>query len=93
MSRPKLIFGSPETCADLLYATHFRAPDSFAYLEVDGKKHILLSDLEVDRGRVEAKVDAVDSYSEVEKTVRQSSDKKPSQARVTASWITSKGVR
>ena len=36
MSRPKLIFGSPETCADLLYATHFRAPDAFAYLEVEG---------------------------------------------------------
>jgi Xaa-Pro aminopeptidase len=93
MSRPKLIFGSPETCADLLYATHFRAPDSFAYLEVDGKKHILLSDLEVDRGRIEAKVDAVDSYSEVEKTIRQLTDKKPSQAKVTAAWITSKGAR
>jgi len=76
MSRPKLIFGSPETCADLLYATHFRAPDAFAFLEVDGKKHILLNDLEVDRGRAEAKVDVVDSYSEVEKAARKSPDKK-----------------
>ena len=92
MSRPKLIFGSPETCADLLYATHFRAPDSFAFLEVDGKKYILLNDLEVDRGRVEAKVDEVESYSEVEKTARKSPDKRPSQAKVTAAWITSKGV-
>ena len=92
MSRPKLIFGSPETCADLLYATHFRAPDAFAYLEVEGKKHILLNDLEVDRGRTEAKVDFVDSYSEFETTARKSSDKKPSQAKVMATWILSKGV-
>lgn len=92
MSRPKLIFGSPETCADLLYATHFRAPDAFACIEIEGKKHILLSDLEIDRGRVEAKVDAVDSYSEIEKTARKSPDKKPSQARVMGAWIASKGV-
>lgn len=92
MSRPKLIFGSPETCADLLYATHFRAPDAFAYLEVEGKKHILLNDLEVDRGRAEAKVDVVDSYSEFETATRKSSDKKPSQAKVMATWILSKGV-
>ncbi|MEI8294093.1 MAG: Xaa-Pro peptidase family protein [bacterium] len=93
MSRPKLIFGTPETCADLLYAAQFRAPDSFAYLEVDGKKHILLSDLEIDRGRVEAKVDAVDSYSEVEKALRQSSEKKHSLAKVIAAWITSKSIQ
>jgi Xaa-Pro aminopeptidase len=91
MSRPKLIFGTPETCADLLYATQFRAPDAFAYLEVEGKKHILLSDLEVDRGRAEAKVDEVDSYSEVEKSIRKSLDKKPSLAKVLAAWIASKG--
>jgi Xaa-Pro aminopeptidase len=92
MSRPKLIFGSPETCADLLYATQFRAPDAFACLQIADKKHILLNDLEIDRGRVEAKVEQVDSYSEVEKMILQSPGKKPSQSKVIAAWITSKTV-
>ncbi len=92
MSRPKLIFGSPETCADLLYATQFRAPDAFACLQIADKKYILLNDLEIDRGRVEAKVEQVDSYSEVEKMILPSPEKKPSQSKVIAAWINSKAV-
>ncbi len=63
----KLIYaGSPES-ADMLYATGFHAPDAFLFLEHKGKKMLLLSDLEIDRGRREAQVDEVLSWSELTK--------------------------
>ena len=92
MSRPKFIFGCPETCADLLHATKFRAPDAFAFLEIEGKKHILLNDLEIDRGRTEAKVDHIDAYSDVEKSLFKSPEKRPPLPKVIAAWLTSKNV-
>lgn len=88
MARPKLIIASSESNADILYATSFRAPDAFSYLEIEGKTHLLLSDLEVDRGRMEAKVDVVDAYSDIEKSVK----KNPTFAKTVAAWIASKKV-
>jgi Xaa-Pro aminopeptidase len=67
VKRAKLIIAASETSADMLYATRFRAPDAFVFLEVQGRTSILLSDLEVDRGRREAGVDEVVSYSQIEK--------------------------
>lgn len=55
MSNAKLIFDCPETNADLYYATKFLAPDDVLYLEIRGKKYLILSDLEFERGRREAK--------------------------------------
>ena len=92
MPRSKFLFAAPDTCADLLHAARFRAPDAFAYLEHAGKKHILLNDLEIDRARAEAPVDFVDSYSETEKTIQKSDDKRPAPAKVIAAWLTSKGA-
>jgi Xaa-Pro aminopeptidase len=92
MARPKLIIACPETNADLLYATQFRAPDAFAYVEIDGKKHILLNDLEVDRGRASAKVDVVDAYSEFSKLAAKTPEKAPSFSKVIATWLTSKNI-
>ena len=51
MARSQLLIACPETNADILYAGGFRAPDAFAFLETDGKKFLLLNDLEIDRGR------------------------------------------
>ena len=92
MARSKLIIACPETNADLLYLCGFRAPDAFAYLETAGKKHILLNDLEIDRGRAEAKVDFVESYSEVSKLAEKAPGKTPSYAKVVAAWLLSKAV-
>ena len=58
-SLPKLLYACPETDADLLYATRFFAPDAFVFLEHHGRRSIVLSDLEVDRGRKDAQVDEV----------------------------------
>lgn len=65
MSKAKLIFDSPERNADLYYATRFLAPDDVLYLEHRGKKYFILSDLEFERGRKEAKVDKVYSLAEL----------------------------
>jgi len=70
MPLPKLIVADSESCADLLYATHFFAPDPFVFLEESGRRTILLSDLEIDRGRRTARVDEVLSWSNEESKVK-----------------------
>lgn len=62
----RLIYGASEQNADLLYATRFFAPDGFAFAQSAKGKFLLLSDLEIDRGRRDATVDRVDSLSEWE---------------------------
>ena len=92
MSRPKLIVASSESSADILYATHFHAPDVFSYLQIDGKSYLLLSDLEVDRGRADAKVHEVHAYSEFEKVCRKKSSRSPAFAEVLVAWLRSHGI-
>ena len=55
----KLIYAASPSSADMMYATGFHAPDPFLFLEHRGKKTIVLSDLEIDRGRRQADVDEV----------------------------------
>jgi len=61
----RLIIADSERDPDLLYATRFFAPDAFVYLEKKGRKILLLSDLEIDRGRKQAAVDEIVSHTEV----------------------------
>jgi len=64
---PKLIIAASDQDADMLYATRFFVPDPFLFLEKDGRACVVLSDLEIDRGRREASVDEVVAYSDVSK--------------------------
>lgn len=59
-----LIIASSENSADLFYRIRFFAPDPIMFIEHKGKKIIILSDLELDRGKEEANVDEVLSISE-----------------------------
>ena len=54
-----LMIAASEKDANLYYATHFLAPDSFIYTEIHGKIYLFMSDLELDRAKSEAKVDEV----------------------------------
>jgi Xaa-Pro aminopeptidase len=54
----------------MLYATRFRVPDALVFLESRGRTALLLSDLELARGRREARVDEVASFSELEKELQ-----------------------
>ena len=77
----------------MLYATRFRAPDAFVFVESQGRTAVLLSDLEVDRGRREAKVDEVVSYSQLEKELQRTKKRKPAFAKVVARFLKHRGAR
>jgi Xaa-Pro aminopeptidase len=61
----KLIYAASPASADMLYATGFQAPDPFIFFEHRGRRTVVLNDLEVDRGRRQARVDEVRPLSEV----------------------------
>ncbi len=72
-----LLVACSETDSNMYYATRFLAPDSFIYLHAKGKSYLLMSDLEVDRARQQARVDRVLSYSEYERRVQENGIRQP----------------
>lgn len=73
-----LIIASSERDANLYYATRFLAPDPFVFLKIRGKKILLMSDLEVDRARSEARVDEVWPVSKLAADYRKRTGERPS---------------
>lgn len=65
-----LIIATSETDANLYYATRFIAPDPFIFLQLNGRKLLLMSDLEVDRAKSQAQVDEVLALSHLLKAAR-----------------------
>lgn len=61
----KLIYAPSPQSADMFYATGFHAPDAFLFLEHRGRKTLVLSDLEIDRGRREARADEIIAASDL----------------------------
>jgi Xaa-Pro aminopeptidase len=90
--RAKVIYAASDESADILYATRFFAPDAFLFLEQDGHRTILLSDLEVDRGRRTAAVDEVVAYSDVSDRIR-TGTRIPPVAEVLAAFLKDRKVR
>lgn len=54
-----LLIGTSESSPDLYYRTGLFVPDPFVFIEHGGRSLIVLSDLELDRGRELARVDEV----------------------------------
>jgi Xaa-Pro aminopeptidase len=92
-SLPRLIFASSEQSADMFYATKFSVPDPFLLLERNGNKTIVLSDLEIDRGRKEAKVNEVVSLSQLEGPLEKKLKGKPPIEQTIASFLRQHRVR
>ncbi|MEE8536792.1 MAG: Xaa-Pro peptidase family protein [Acidobacteriota bacterium] len=65
-----LIIAASEVDADLLYATGLSAPDPFIFLQTGRRSAVVLSDLEIDRGRRQARVNDVLSLSQVQADMR-----------------------
>jgi Xaa-Pro aminopeptidase len=82
----RLIVAASETNADMLYATGFHVPDAFAFVESGGRTAILLSDLEIDRGRKQARVDVVEAYSELQAALRRRQKTEPTHAEIIAAF-------
>ena len=80
----KLIVAASETHADLLYATGFFAPDPFIFFIHRGRKFLVMSDLEIDRAKVQARVHTVLPMSRYERLLRAASVKNTDLAAVLA---------
>jgi Xaa-Pro aminopeptidase len=89
----RLIVATSETDADMLYATKFWAPDPFIFLERNGRRTLVLSDLEIDRGRRQAEADEFVMFSELEREVQGKSKKAPPYEKVLAHFLKKRGVR
>ncbi len=68
--------------ANMLYAVRMFVPDPFIYLRLNGKCHVVMSDLEIDRTRHEARHCRCLSLTQIQKTLQRDGIKKPTQARV-----------
>ena len=90
---PRLIFASSEESADLLYATKFSVPDPVLFLRQNGKTTVLLSDLEIDRGKKEAKVDEIIGLSSIERVLGKGRKGKPPIERTIGYFLRERRVR
>src|SRR6266568_6670860 len=89
----RLIVAASESDADMLYATKFWEPDPFIFLERNGKRTLVLSDLEIDRGRKQANADEFVTFSELEREVQGKSKKAPPYDKVLAHFLKKRAVR
>src|SRR3954464_8503839 len=89
----RLIVAASEHDPDMLYATRFFAPDAFIFLEERGKRTVVLSDLEIDRARKQAKADEFVSYSALEREVQGNQRKAPAYEKVLAHFLRKRRVR
>jgi Xaa-Pro aminopeptidase len=89
----RLIVAASEHDPDMLYATRFFAPDAFIFLEERGKRTLVLSDLEIDRARKQAKADVFVSYSALEREVQGKQKKAPPYEKVLSHFLRKRGVR
>ena len=80
MKTALVMYAASETDANLLYATKFLVGDPVPFVQVGKRKMLVLSDLEIGRGRDEAEVDEVLSLSELQRRV----GKPPTLARIIA---------
>jgi Xaa-Pro aminopeptidase len=59
ISLPRFMYACSDENAEMLYATHFFVPDPFLWWEFRGKTAAVLSSLEIDRARRDAKIDRI----------------------------------
>jgi Xaa-Pro aminopeptidase len=98
MSKPttksaRLIVAASEQDPDMLYATKFWAPDPFIFLQRNGKRTLVLSDLEIDRARKQADADEFLMFSELEREVQGKSKKAPPYEKVLAHFLKKRGIK
>jgi Xaa-Pro aminopeptidase len=89
----RLIVAASDIDADMLYATKFWAGDPFIFLQKNGKRTIVLSDLEMDRGRRTAKVDEFVSFNQLEREVQGKAEQAPPYEKVLTHFLRKRGVK
>src|SRR6202045_4251175 len=91
--RSRLIVAASESDPAMLYATKFWAPDPFIFLQRNGKRTLVLSDLEIDRGRKQAEANEFVSFNKLEREVQGKATKAPPYEKVLAHFLRKRGVR
>jgi Xaa-Pro aminopeptidase len=89
----RLIVAPSDTDADMLYATGIFIGDPFIFLEQNGKRTLVLSDLEIDRAKKNARAEEFVMLSELEQEVQGKSKHAPSYEKVLAYFLTKRGVK
>jgi Xaa-Pro aminopeptidase len=89
----KLIVAPSDIDADMLYATKFWAGDPFIFLQQNGKRTVVLTDLEMGRGRKSAKVDEFVSFNQLEREIQGNAKQAPPFEKVLAHFLRKRGVK
>jgi Xaa-Pro aminopeptidase len=89
----RLIVAPSDTDADMLYATRIFIGDPFIFLEQNGKRTLVLSDLEIDRAKKNAKADEFVTFSELEREVQGKAKTPPAYEKVLSHFLTRRGVK
>lgn len=93
MSNARLIIADSERNANLYYATRFLAPDPFVFIEVDGRRTLIMSDLEVDRAKAQSSVKEVLSYTKLARQAKQRGLAEPTMLDVVDAFLKPQGVQ
>src|SRR5881397_2648560 len=89
----RLIVAPSDSDADMLYATRIFIGDPFIFLQQNRKRTLVLSDLEIDRAKKNAKADEFVMFSQLEREVQGKAKKAPPYEKVLAHFLTKRGVR
>jgi len=93
MTTARLIIADSEKNANLYYATRFLAPDPFIFAQVDGHRVTVMSDLEVDRAKAQAKVQQVLSYAKLSQQAKRRGIAEPSMMDIVDELLKSYAVK
>ena len=88
-----LIIDSSERNSDLYHRTGFFVPDPVIFFEHDGEGTLVLSDLELERGKKEARVERVISLGQCVARLSRGRRKRPAMAEVAADLLAQRKVR
>ena len=93
MSVARLIIADSEKNANLYYASRFLAPDPFIFAQLDGRKLLVMSDLELDRAKSQAKVEEVLSFTALAQAAKRRGVADPTMLDVVDELLKSRGVK
>ena len=88
-----LMIANSEVDSNIYYATKFLAPDPFIFIQYNSRKTLVMSDLELDRAKAQAHVDAVLSYSQYEQRLKANGAASPSILDVVEAVLKEQGVK
>jgi Xaa-Pro aminopeptidase len=91
-ARDVLLYAASESDADILYPTGFFAPDPFLFVQKARTRILVMSDLERDRARHQARVDRVLSWTAVARKV-EAAGRKATAAAVIARVLRDLGLK